>query len=105
MLLLLHSQNHFLVGHLIFALLFYNNLITELLILIHLLLIVGLWVGVIFVGVGLFYGLCGFVLAAPAQQHTKGGGWSDPQSASWKEGLTKNQPNNNQNPITSRQPT
>ena len=53
------------------------------------LLIVGLWVGVIFVGVGLFYGLCGFVLAAPAQQHIGHGGYSVPQSSSWREGCTK----------------
>ena len=53
-----------------------------LLILVHLLLIVGLWVGDIFVGVGLFPGLCGFVLAAPKEQPTTHGGWSDPQSPS-----------------------
>ena len=33
------------------------------------------------------------------------GGWSDPQSTSWREGPTKERPNNNQNPITSREPT
>ena len=38
---------------------------------VHLLLTVELWMGVIFMGVGLFPGLCGFVLAAPAQQHIK----------------------------------
>ena len=53
------------------------------------LLIVELQVGVIFGGVGLFPWLCGFVLAAPAQQHTRHGGWSDPQSTSWREGPTK----------------
>ena len=61
--------------------------------------------GVSFVGVGLFPGLGGFVLAAPAQQHTRRDRWSDPQSTSWREGPTKEQPNNNQNPITSREPT
>ena len=65
----------------------------------------GIVEGVIFAGVGLFPGLCGYVLAPPAQQHTRCGGWSDPQSTSWREGPTKERPNNNQNKITSRDPT
>ena len=44
-------------------------------------------------------------LSAPAQQHRRFGGWSDPQPTSWREGPTKERPNNNQNPITSRDPT
>ena len=59
---------------------------------------------VIFAGVGLFPGLCGFVLAAPAQQRTRRGGRNAPQSASWREGPTKERPKNNQNPITCREP-
>ena len=58
-------------------------------ILVHLQLTVGLWAGDIFADMGFFPGLCGFVLAAPAQQHTRHGGQSDPQSTSWREGLTK----------------
>ena len=54
------------------SLLSYNslNLFIPVLILVHLLLIlliVGLRVGVIFPGVGLFLRLCDFVWAAPAQ--------------------------------------
>ena len=60
---------------------------------------------VIFAGVGLFPGLCGFVLTVSSKQHTRSGGQSDPQSTSWREGPTKEQPNNNQNPITPREPT
>lgn len=40
--------------------------------------------GDIFADVGLFPWFCGFVWAAPAQQHTICGGQSDPQSSSWK---------------------
>ena len=56
------------VGHLISTLFSYNtlNLVTPLLILVHLLLIVRLRERVIFVGAGLFLGLLGFVLAMPA---------------------------------------
>ena len=56
--------------------------------------------GFIFVGVGLFPGQFGFVLAAPAQQNTRQGGQSESQSDSWREGPTKGQPNNNQNTVT-----
>ena len=49
-----------------------------------------------FSGAGLFSGLCGFVLSAPSQQHTRHSGQSEPESASWKEGPIKEQPNNNQ---------
>ena len=57
----------------------YNSihLFTLLLTLVHLLLIVGLQEEVIFPGVGLSPGLCDFVLAAPAQQHTRCGGQSE----------------------------
>ena len=68
------------------------NLLTPLLILVHLLLIVGLQGRVIFVGVGLFPGLCGFLLAALAQQHTRIGGQSDPQSTNWGKNPPKNDP-------------
>ena len=80
-----------LVGHLISTLLSCNslNLLTPLLILVHLLLVVGLQGKVIFAGVGLFPGLCGFVLAAPAQQKIRHGGQRDPQSTSWGEGSIK----------------
>ena len=72
---------------------------------VHLLLIVGLQGGGdIFADVGLFRWLCGFVLVAPAQQHTRYDGRRDPQSISWREGPTKERSNNNQNPITSREP-
>ena len=67
------------------------------------LLIVGLWVGVIFVVVGLFPWLCGFDLVAPAKQHRGHGWWNDPQSTSWREGRTKESSNNNQNPITPKE--
>ena len=79
------------IGHLKFTFLYYDSLtlLTPLLILVHLLLIVGLEVQVIFEGEGLFPGHCGFVLAAPAQQHTRCGGQSDTQSTSWREGPTK----------------
>ena len=46
-------------------------------------------VGVIFVGVGLFPRLFGFVVPAHVQQHTRCGGWSDPHSAYQMEGPTK----------------
>ena len=76
-------------GDLICATLSYSglNLFTPLLILVHLPLIVGLQGRVIFVGVSLFPGLCGyfFFLAAPAQQHTRHGVWSDSQPAGGKE--------------------
>ena len=64
------------VGHLISTLLSYNslNFLTLSLILVNLLLIVGLWEGVIFENVDLYPGLCGFLLAVPAQTHTKCGG-------------------------------
>ena len=44
-------------------------------------------------------------LPTPAQEHTRGGGQSDPQLTSWREGPIKERPNNNQNPKTYRQPT
>ena len=53
------------------------------------LFILGFQEGVIFAGVGLFPGLCGFVLAAPAQLHTKHGGRTHPQSTSWREDTPK----------------
>ena len=53
------------------------------------LLIVGFQWEVIFVGVSLFLQLCGFVLVEPAQQHTRGGGQSHPQSTSLREGITE----------------
>ena len=56
--------------------------------------------GDIFADVVLYPWFCGFVLAAPAQQHTRCGGQSDAQSTSWREGPTKERPNNNQNPKT-----
>ena len=92
------------VGHLISILLCYNsfNLITPLLILVHVLLTVGLWGGVIFGCMDLLLGLCSFVQAAPAQQHKRCGGWTDPQSTSGREGSIKERFNSNQNPITSR---
>ena len=72
------------------SLLSYNSLngFILLLILVHLLLIVGLlmWGRDIFADVGLLPGFCGFVLAAPAQQHTRRGGQCDPQSTSRREG-------------------
>ena len=71
---------------------------------VHWLFIVGLLVGIIFVGVDLFPALYGFVLEVPAQ-HTGHVGQSDPQSTSWRDGPTKGIPNNNQNPITTRDPT
>ena len=40
-----------------------------------------------------------------AQQHKRHSWQSDPQSTSWREGPTKEWSNNNQNPITSREPT
>ena len=33
----------------------------------------------------------------PAQQKTRGGGQSDPQLTSWRDGPTKERPKNNQN--------
>ena len=57
-----------------------------------------------FAGVGLLLGLCGIVQAAPAQQHTRCGQQSDPQSTSSREGPMRKGPNNNQNPITYRIP-
>ena len=39
-------------------------------------------------------------LTTPAQQITRGGGESDPQSSRWWEGHTKEIPNNNQKPKT-----
>ena len=70
------------------------------------LLIVGLGVeGVILAHVGLFPGFCGFLLAAPVQQHTRRGGQSDPQSTNWRDGHTKERTERNQNPIISREPT
>ena len=108
MLLSLSSQNHFSFSRSSQSyspFLYRLNLFTPLLILVHLLLTVGLWEGVVFGGVGLFPGLCGFGQAEPMQQHTRRhGGLSDPQSTSWREGLTKERPNNNQTPITSREP-
>ena len=59
--------------------------------------------GDIFADVCLFPGLCGFLLAAPGQQQTRCGGWSDPQLTSWREGPTKERPSNNQNPKTYRE--
>ena len=47
--------------------------------------------GVIFAGLGLFPGLCGYVLSAPAQQHTRCGGQSDSQATGGKD-LAKNDP-------------
>ena len=38
-------------------------------------------------------------LLTPARHNTRRGGWSDPQLTSWREGLTKERPNN-QNPKT-----
>ena len=55
--------------------------------------------------VGLFPRLCSFVLAVTVQQHTRRGGQSDPQSTSQRGGPTKEQPNNNQNPIATTEPT
>ena len=73
------------------SLLSYNslNLFTPLLIPPHLLLILGLQGGDIFADVGLFSGLCGFLLEAPAHKHTRRGGQSDPRSTSRREELTK----------------
>ena len=47
----------------------------------------GLWGGIVFVGVDLFPGLCGFFLAAHKTQWQSG-----PQSTSWREGPTKELP-------------
>ena len=43
-------------------------------------------------------------LLTPAQQNTIGGGQSDLQLTKEREGPTKERSNNNQNPITSREP-
>ena len=61
-------------------LLSYNslNIFIPLLMLDHLLLIVGLQKRVDCVGVGFSTGLGGFVVAAPAQQHKRYSGLSDP---------------------------
>ena len=59
----------------------------------------------IFADVGLLPGLCGFLLAAPEQKHTTCSGRSDPQLTSWREGPTKERPQNIQNPKTYRDPT
>ena len=64
----------------------------------------GITRGVVFVDVGLFPGLCGFVLVVPPQQNTRCVGQSDPQLISWREGLTKEKHNNNQNPKTYTEP-
>ena len=95
----------FSVGHLISTLFSYNslNLVTPLLVLLHLMLIVGLLGGVTFEGKSFFPELCSFVMEASAQQHTRRGK-SDPQSTSWRKGPTKEGPNN-QYPFTSREPT
>ena len=45
---------------------------------------------IIFVGMGLFPGLCSVILAAQAQQHTRHDGQSDFQSTSCREGPPKN---------------
>ena len=105
--LTLLSQNHSSFSRSFYIRFPYNslNLFTPLLILVHLLLIIGLRGVVIFAVVGLPPELCAFVVAAPAQQHTRRVGWSSPQSTSWRERPTKEQPNNNQKPITSRKPT
>ena len=80
---------HLVISYLFF--LSYNslNLFTPLLIFACLPLIVWLWVGVIFVSVGLFPRLFGLVLAAPVEQYTKHCGWCDSQSASWREEPTE----------------
>ena len=44
-------------------------------------------------------------LPKPAQQNTRGGGRSDTQLTRWREGLTKERPNNNQTPKTYKQST
>ena len=44
-------------------------------------------------------------LSTPALQNTRCSGWSDPQLTSWREGPTKETPNNNQNPKIYREPT
>ena len=46
-------------------------------------------------------------LPTPAQQNTRGGGWSDPQLTIWREGLTKERLNNKRlkNPNTYRELT
>ena len=44
-------------------------------------------------------------LPTPAQKNTRCGRWRDPQLTTWKEGPTKERPNNNQNPTTYREPT
>ena len=95
------------VGHLRSTLLSYKslNLFTPLLIPVHVLLIVGLWRGVIFASVVFFPGLCGFVLAAPAQQHTRCGGWSDPQSTILSERNHQRMTPKQSNPNSSREPT
>ena len=43
----------------------------------------------IFADVVFCSGLCGFVLAISAQEHTKHGGQSDLQQTSWREGPSK----------------
>ena len=65
----------------------------------------GLPEGDIFAVVVMFPWVCGFVLVAAVQQHTRCGRQSDLRSTSWREGPTKEQLNNNQNPVTSREPT
>ena len=44
-------------------------------------------------------------LPKPAKQNTRGGGWSDPQLKTWREGPTKERLNNKQNLKTYREPT
>ena len=44
-------------------------------------------------------------LPTPAQQNTRHGGHSDPQLTSWREGPTKERPNNNKIPKTYTEPT
>ena len=39
-----------------------------------------------------FPGLCGFVLAAPAQQHTRRGGWSDARQPAGGKNEPQNDP-------------
>ena len=41
-----------------------------------------------------------YKLSTPAQQNIRRGGWSDPQLTSWREGSTKEIPNNKKTPKT-----
>ena len=68
------------VGQPISTIFSYNslNLIIPLLILVHLLLIVGLLRESYICGFGFVLGLCGFIQAASAQQHTRCGVQRDP---------------------------